>query len=482
MARSGPRLLLFCSVFFVVLLVASPRPVEAQPEPDWIHDTRLWVYLEFNGRPVPSATADNPIQVNMTGPMHLLLRVNNSGPKDINMSAYIVIYYQGVAVLTVGVRDPGTGFSFVIIPHGVELPPAYADINIGELLVAGGIQIATGLFQASMDFYYNEVGESPVYHLLRGFYMLVPASPASVLTSVAGIATTVFTAGAVFGLGNNFYTLLDGLRTASKMRTIQKKAAEIRSLPNLTVLGALPLLFSIVREMKTKKKTKDDATEGVSGYMIKQRLREVAPDAWKQDLCPKCKSKWDRSLGKCKKCGIDADDAKRSYGDLLTTKVEPSLRLLSKKKSLSVRKIAKKTKSNNYNAGVIGAAFVDTGVVEVTKIETPIRGFAMNMAGLGFLIVTWDQLLGYGSSQWQTTLTIVTAALSVGVIFALYFARRTQIAKMQKALEAGRPLMPTEAERESAKEEMKGGPVVGGTEEVNESAEATEPEEDKDQS
>jgi hypothetical protein len=199
-------------------------------------------------------------------------------------------------------------------------------------------------------------------------------------------------------------------------------------------------------------------------------LREVAPDAWKQDTCPKCRTKWIRGQDKCKKCGTDTDDAKRAYAELLTSKVDPAIRLLSKKKALSIRKISKSTKSNNYNAGVIGAALVDTSVVEVTKIETPIRSFAMNLAGLGFLLVTWDQLLGFGSSQWQMTLSIVTAALSIGVIFALYFARKSQIGKLRQTLEAGKPLMPTEEERVSGAQEEKGG------------SEADEPEEEEDKS
>ncbi len=330
-----------------------------------------------------------------------------------------------------------------------------------------------------MDFFYNEMGNSTVYHLPGSFYVFVPSS---VFTSVAGIATTVVTAGAVWGIGNNFYSLIDGLKAASKFRTIQKKASEIRSLPNLTVLGALPLLFSIVKQMKTKKKGKDESKDGVSGYIIKQRLREVAPDAWKQDVCPKCKTKWDRGLDKCKKCGTETDDAKRTYAELLTSKVDSVLRLLSKKKALSIRKISKSTKSNNYNSGVIGAALVDTSVVEVTKIETPIRSFAMNLAGLGFLLVTWDQLLGFGSSQWQITLSIVTAALSVGVIFALYFARKSQIGKLRQTLEAGKPLMPTEEERVSAAEEEKGGEQAEEPEEEKSAPEPEEPDEKEDKS
>ncbi|MCK4698126.1 MAG: hypothetical protein KAT53_07480, partial [Dehalococcoidia bacterium] len=88
-------------------------------------------------------------------------------------------------------------------------------------------------------------------------------------------------------------------------------------------------------------------------------------------------------------------------------------------------------KSNNYNAGVLGAALVDTELSEITKVSTPFKGFVMNMAGLAFLIITWDQLLGRSSNSFQTTLTIIGGALSLGVIVALYFTRKSQIEKFR---------------------------------------------------
>jgi uncharacterized membrane protein len=105
--------------------------------------------------------------------------------------------------------------------------------------------------------------------------------------------------------------------------------------------------------------------------------------------------------------------------------------LLNKKKNVSIKQLAKKTKSNNYNAGVLGAALVDSELSEITKVSTPFRSFVMNIAGLAFLIITWDQLLGGSSGSFQTTLTIIGAALSLGVIVALYFTRKSQIRKFR---------------------------------------------------
>ena len=153
---------------------------------------------------------------------------------------------------------------------------------------------------------------------------------------------------------------------------------------------------------------------------------------------------------------------------------------MGKKKSSDVKTLAKKTKSTQYNAGVIAAAMVDTEVTEITKVGTPLRSFVMNIGGLAFLMITWQQLLGDSSSQWQTTITLVGGAMSMAIIIALFISRKTQIAKFVADQEAGKKMLPTdeeaavevEAEAESEEKEE-----VEAEVEVEEEPE-TEPEEE----
>jgi hypothetical protein len=107
------------------------------------------------------------------------------------------------------------------------------------------------------------------------------------------------------------------------------------------------------------------------------------------------------------------------------------LKALGNKKSMNVSQLAKKTKSTEYNAGVIAVSLIESGVTEVEKVSTPFRSFVMNTAGLAFVVITWQQLLGDSASQWQTSLTLIGAALSFGVIIALYVARKSQIQKLE---------------------------------------------------
>jgi hypothetical protein len=309
------------------------------------------------------------------------------------------------------------------------------------------------------------MGEPEKHIATLDFYLLIrPGNIIEVITTPVGLLVTASTVGAVSSLGFNLNSLWDGIKTAHKLRGIHKKASEVRSLPNLAVLGALPLLFSILATLtgktpKIRKKKLADGEEppktGVTEFIIRQRLREVAPDAWPGDICPKCRRVWKEELDNCTKCGIDKSEAKQAYTELLVEKVPTALRALGNKNEMTVRDLAKKTKSNDYNAGVLAAAMVDTEVTEILKVGTPFRAFIMNIAGLGFLVLTWQTLLGDAASSWQSSLTYVGAGLSLAVVISLYVSRRSQVEKFQAELDAGTKLLPTAVEAAKAEEEAK---------------------------
>jgi hypothetical protein len=439
------------TLFLVMMMAGNTVTVDAQfPDENWINDPqdRLHVYIVLGGEIVKQHDLENPITLDMENPMELYMVINATGTQTLNMSGSITFWYQGIAIFPIQIVDPVTNGTWVLVDPSSQTLPISADIDFSQMMSLGPLNLATGVFEATVDFQYYTEGNSTVNLAQHQFSFLIPADPYSVVTSVTGISAIVATAGAVFGLGQGFLSLFEGLKTAYKLRGIQKKASELRSLPNLTVLGALPLLFSMLDGMKKKKKEgREDS--GVSEYIVRQRLRETAPDAWQVDKCPKCKRNWTKKLDTCRKCGITKDDARTEYANLLASKVPAAIKWMGKKKSSDVKTLAKKTKSTQYNAGVIAAAMVDTDVTEITKVGTPLRSFVMNVAGLAFLVLTWQQLLGDSSSQWQTTITLVGAAMSFAVIIALYVSRRTQIAKFEADQEKGKKMMPTKDEAEA---------------------------------
>ncbi|MDH4214562.1 MAG: hypothetical protein OEV85_11625 [Candidatus Thorarchaeota archaeon] len=448
----------FMTLLFMILIGGSTLTTTSALPPvnpeEFLHDDTLYVYTALDGQNVIDADSQAaPLVLNMDGPMLLTLQINVSSTQDLNISGTIMFYYQSIAIFPITIIEPVTNSTWIWVDHTASVPVVNAYIDFASLFNYGPLKLITGILQATVDFKYYIEGDS-TQHVLSSepLYFSIPVAPIDIITSVTGISTGIATVGVVYGVGNGFMSLFDGLKTAYKLRGIHKKASELKSLPNLTVIGALPLLFSMLAGMTKfgKKKKSDDDTaredSGVSEYIIRQRLRETAPDAWQVDKCPKCRRDWNKKLDMCKKCNFTQDDARVHYADLLASKVPIALKVMGNKKSASIRTLAKKTKSTDYNAGVIAAAMVDTNVTEIVKVGTPLRSFVMNIAGLAFLVITWQQLLGDSASSLQTTITVIGAAMSLAVIIALYVSRKTQIKKFEADMTDGKKWMPTEEE------------------------------------
>jgi hypothetical protein len=449
MRHTTSRLLLIGFVaLFLVMVSGNITTVNADPS-DPIADTKLSVLVTLDGMNFLDYNLTHAMPINMEDPMYLDMAITNIWTQTLNVSGSITFYYQGLPVIPIPITEEGSDQPWFQIPANTTTSlPDPVPLPLSDWLNVGPIKLVTGIFEAEIKFKYFVDGNTTLNTLKHRFSFEIPSTPIDVITSVTGIATSIATVTAVYGVASGFNSLWEGLKTAYKLRGIHKKASELRSLPNLTVLGALPLLFSMLDRMKkSKKEGREDS--GVSEYIVRQRIREAAPDAWQVDKCPQCKSKWNKKLDMCKKCNIGQEEGKRAYAELLSSKVPSALRWMGKKKSTDVKTLAKKTKSTQYNAGVIAAAMVDTDVTEITKVGTPVKSFVMNIAGLAFLVVTWQQLLGDSSSTWQTTITMVGAALSLAVIIALYFTRKSQIEKFVTDQEDGKKLLPTAEEAEA---------------------------------
>ncbi len=458
MRRSPSKLLFigFMTLFLVMMIGGYSSPTTTAQIPvtdaDFVNDGTLYVYASLDGKNLKDSPQGDPVIINMEDPMILYLQINvsESLTQDLNMSGSITFYYQGIPIFPIQIVDYDTNSSWIHVSHDSAIPVIESPIGLGEAFSYSGFKLATGVFQASIDFHYYVEGDPVTEHIVSNqFFFKIDATPLEVITSVAGISAGIATVGAVVGTGQGLWSLFEGIKTAYKLKGIHKKASELKSLPNLTVVGALPLLFSMLAGMAKmgKKKDKDGEEKqesGVSEYIVRQRLREVAPDAWPGDKCPKCRRGWNKKTDFCKKCNFTPDDARVYYADLLSSKVPVALKVLGKKKSVDIRTLAKKTKSTDYNAGVLAAAMVDTEVTEIVKVGTPLRSFVMNIAGLAFLVITWQQLLGDSASSLQTSLTLIGAAMSLAIIVALYVSRKTQVEKFHATADDGEKPMPVE--------------------------------------
>jgi len=221
MRRSPSKLLFFgFMALFMLLLVGgfSTNAVTAQTPvfpTDYLHDDNLYVYAGLDGQNVIESNSTNPIGINMEGPMELVLRVNISDTltSDLNMTGSIVFYYQGIAIFPIQIVDPITNSTWIWVNHELDIEPVVAMIDLSTALSYGSVKLATGIFEASMDFRYYVEGNATENVLTSKFYFSIPSTPQDVFTSVTGISATVATVGAIYGLGNGFWQLFEGFKT-----------------------------------------------------------------------------------------------------------------------------------------------------------------------------------------------------------------------------------------------------------------------------
>ncbi|MHA2069081.1 MAG: hypothetical protein ACXABY_32360, partial [Candidatus Thorarchaeota archaeon] len=336
MARFRRRRLLvgFLAVCGVVILASTGLAAAQDPPSGWFGDAEhLHARILINGDSITDTSQTQPISISLETDTTIYIEIDVIGTQAIHhLQGAIGFWYQSIKIFEVNISQ--ANLEVLMQPDDV-IPPVQGNISIGDFLstsFAGiSIDLITGKFEASVSLYYLLEGEvngvDTPHSIEQVFFLTIPySSTIDAITSIAGIATTVATGGAVIGVGTSLKSLLEGIQTAHKVRSIQKKAGEIKSLPNLTVLGALPALFSLLSlqvKIKKKKATEDEirtyegAEGGVSEYRIRQRVRDIAPEAWAKDKCPNCKTKWRQDAVACKKCKIDIDDAQQKYADLI---------------------------------------------------------------------------------------------------------------------------------------------------------------------
>jgi len=282
--------ILSVAVFGALVLLCSASLAAAQP-PGWFGDGHLHAFVSINGTSITQTSQTEPVEISLEDYTSILIQIDVVGSDAIfNLNGTISFFYQNIRIFEIFLSQNET---VAFLSPADPILPIEALIDFGSILTTslGGFEIdlITGQFEASVSMlYYLEgeiVGVDAPHRIEQPFFLLIPPSSfLDSITSVAGVATAVATGTAVIGVGANFKNLFDGLSTAHKLRSIQKKTSQIRSLPNLTVLAALPALFSVVAGMvKVKKKKKEEdepeATEGVSEYIVRQRVRALAGDA-----------------------------------------------------------------------------------------------------------------------------------------------------------------------------------------------------------
>ncbi|MFX1560576.1 MAG: hypothetical protein ACFFBL_08300, partial [Promethearchaeota archaeon] len=215
MSRSPSRLLFIgFMALFVVIIIGSIASTNAQTFPDdFLHDDKLYVYISLDGMNVLDYDINNPLPLNMEAPMNLFLQLNATGTQTLNVSGTITFWYQGFALIPIQIVDAYQNKWFMVDP-GTPIPPVNAPMDFSGMMSLGPIDLATGVFEATVDFRYYVEGDNTLHILQHQYAFLLPSTPVDVITSVTGIATAAATVTAVYGATMGINSLWDGLKTA----------------------------------------------------------------------------------------------------------------------------------------------------------------------------------------------------------------------------------------------------------------------------
>jgi len=444
------------AISFIALLLGLAF---AAADDGYFENADIQAKIEVNNLNLKYASSPaTAIPINLSQPISYRFEYKVLSPDNLYITHFdLTIYFADIAIYTHSIPYEWPG---LLIPAGIS-DAVEGEIDLRQYLQLAGLQLATGIYRVSANIYYHHEGQtqelaigtdypssSPVYFHILG----------NPLTSVAGIVAGVGAAGAAISTASTIVGFigtgsavaqvsqlanlgsgnpgdwLELVKTANRLRVIRKKAKDLLALPNLTVITASPSLFDIIAAAATGS-TAAAAAAGAAMLaaggrddrraQLHKEVRERATTAWAGVRCPKCNSLW-RQEGPCPKCNLDWEEGRRLFADQIVKLADKAIPILAKKKNIDIHSLAKKLKTNDYYAGMVGTILTDVQAVEIAKVKTPVRSFAINGASIALVALTWTQLLGLYATGFIGWIAIVSTGLTISFFIALLVSRIAQ--------------------------------------------------------
>ncbi len=370
----------------------------------------------------------------------------------------ITVFFTDIPIFTQPVTEP-------FGPTGLPVFAGMTNSTTGELdlqplLEMAGLQLATGVYRIGANLFYHLEGSTtekaigtdyptfyPVYFRILGNPLLsaigviavagaafVGLSTASSLIGFIGSGSAISQIGQLANLGSgNFGDWTELAKTGWRMRSIRKKAKDLLALPNLAVLAGTAILAGIAAVL-TGHAVAEKSADAKQHKIILDGVRERALVAWAGVRCPKCGSKWTEPETPCPKgkCGTDWETGRKEFADKMVELADKALPILASRSTLDVRGLAKKLKTDDYYAGLVGTMLTDLGATQIAKVRTPMKSLAINGASIALVTLTWTQLLGYTAMGLIGWIAIISTGATICFFIALTISRIAQGKRIQK--------------------------------------------------
>ncbi|MFX1561885.1 MAG: hypothetical protein ACFFDP_01070 [Promethearchaeota archaeon] len=499
LAKHGFKLTTILVAVAVCSLLLGSVVVRAQGS-EYFQNDDMKAQIVVNGVSLKAANVpSNAIPINISEPVVFEFTYNVTSPTDVRLVRLeLTVFFTDVAIFTYPVTEP-YGPGGLLVPAGSSNSTTGV-LDLQPLLEMAGIQLATGVYRISANLFYHLEGSteeraigtdfptpSPVYFRILGNPLLsavgvaavagaaiVGVSTASSIIGFIGSGSAISQISQLANLGSgSFGDWTELVKTGWRMRSIRKKAKDLLALPNLAVLAGTAILAGLagaVAGHAVAEATMDEKEK----KMILDGVRERALAAWAGVRCPRCDAKWTEPETPCPKgkCGIDWETGRKEFADKMVELAEKALPIIAKKETLDVRSLAKKLKTSDYYAGLLGTMLTDLGATKIAKVKTPMKSLAINGASIALVTLTWTQLLGYTAMGLIGWIAIISAGATICFFIALTISRIAQGKRIQKLQEERTAKQ--KAKRKTKADEKQPSPKTETTESSEEADESEE--------
>jgi hypothetical protein len=502
LAKHGFRLTTVLAAIAVCFLLMGSVVVKAQGS-DWFENDDMRAQIIVNGKNLCDANVpSNAVPINISEPVSFEFTYKVTSDTDVYLIRLeITVFFTDIAIFTQPLTDP-FGPGGLLVPAGNE-STINDELDLQPLLEMAGLQLATGVYRIAANLFYHLDGSTeeraigtdyptpfPVYFRILGNPLMsaigvvavagagiVGISTASSIIGFIGSGSAIGQLGQLANLGSGSFTDWTELaKTGWRMRSIRKKAKDLLALPNLAVLAGTAILAGIAAALAGHA-VAEKTVDAKQHKIILDGVRERALVAWAGVRCPKCDSKWTEPETPCPKgkCGIDWETGRKEYADKLVKLADKALPIIADKGTLDVRGLAKKLKTSDYYAGLVGTMLTDLGATEIAKVKTPMKSLAINGASIALVVLTWTQLLGYTAMGLIGWIAIISAGATICFFIALTISRIAQGKRIKKLQEQGSAKRKAKSEAKLAEKQQSPEKVkTKSTEESDESEEGAD--------
>lgn len=344
-------------------------PVQAQP-PGWSGDDNFAFLLEVDGISAVDSDAANPIPVNLTEPVLLVLSIDVSANMTIVEGVFSLLYLS-IPIFSQPI------FNNTQAPAGTSLDLINQSVSLGDL-IGPGIDLISGTVEGVFSITYSLLSSpSNTTTVSDNFVLQIGPVGTAALGSLPGLITIGFAVMSIFSLLKALDEFQKGILAAHKMRS-GKTPKGVEIFPAAVILRRKP--------SRKEKLSKDE---------LISRVGSAIPGA-----------------------------------ESVAKHAARAMNIVQPKSKVPVGKLSKALKVKRDVGGRLAAAMTEAKIFRTRSVKTPTKKVAFSGMTLAFTYWSVSQLLGNAAPDMLTMIFTLIGALVVSVVIGYFMGWLARVPKM----------------------------------------------------